>query len=42
LIVGIVATFAATLVPRNRPIAIACVTMFVGFLVGAVCHVAGW
>jgi 4-hydroxybenzoate polyprenyltransferase len=42
LIVGIVATFAATLVPRDWPIAIACVTMFVGFLVAAVCHVAGW
>jgi 4-hydroxybenzoate polyprenyltransferase len=42
LAVGVAATLAATLVPRDRTIAAACVTIFVGFLVAAVCHVAGW
>jgi 4-hydroxybenzoate polyprenyltransferase len=37
--VGMGATFLAVLVPRDRPIAIACMTLYVGFLVAAVCHV---
>jgi len=42
LAVGAVATLAALLVPRDRTIAVACVTIFVGFLAAAVCHVIGW
>jgi 4-hydroxybenzoate polyprenyltransferase len=42
LVVGTVASVAATLVPRDRTIAVACVTIFVGFLAAAVCHVVGW
>jgi 4-hydroxybenzoate polyprenyltransferase len=42
LAVGAVATLAAMLVPRDRPIAAACATIFIGFLVAAVCHVLGW
>jgi 4-hydroxybenzoate polyprenyltransferase len=42
LLAGTVATLGATLVPHNWPIAAACVTIFVGFLIAAVCHVAGW
>ncbi len=42
LLAGTAATLAATLVPRDRTIAAACVTIFVGFLIAAVCHVAGW
>lgn len=40
--VGAAATLAATIAPRERVIGAACVTIFVGFLVAAVCHVAGW
>ena len=42
LAVGAAATLAATIVPRDWVISAACVTIFVGFLVAAVCHVAGW
>ncbi len=34
-------TLAATLFPRNIVIAAACVTIFVGFLLAAICHLAG-
>jgi 4-hydroxybenzoate polyprenyltransferase len=37
--VGTGATFLAVLVPRDRPIAIACIALYVGFLIAAVCHV---
>lgn len=40
LVAGAVATVAATFAPRERVINAACVTIFVGFLVAAVCHVA--
>lgn len=40
--VGAFATLAAVIRPRDRVIAAACVTIFVGFLVAAVCHVADW
>jgi hypothetical protein len=36
------ATFAATVFPRDRVIAAACTTIFAGFLIAAVCHLAGW
>jgi 4-hydroxybenzoate polyprenyltransferase len=42
LAVGVAATLAATLVPRNMVISAACVTIFVGFVVAAICHVVGW
>ncbi|MEX2091495.1 MAG: UbiA family prenyltransferase [Pirellulales bacterium] len=42
LLAGTVATLAATLAPRDQTITVACVTIFVGFLVAAVCHVVGW
>jgi 4-hydroxybenzoate polyprenyltransferase len=42
LAVGAVATLAATLVPKDAVINAACVTIFVGFLIAAVCHVIGW
>ena len=42
LAVGTLASLAAVLFPRNRPVAAACATIFVGFLVAAVCHIAGW
>jgi 4-hydroxybenzoate polyprenyltransferase len=41
LVVGVVATSIASLMPRDRVIAAACVTIFVGFLVAAICHLAG-
>ena len=34
-------TLAATLFPRNIVITAACVTIFVGFLLAAICHLAG-
>jgi 4-hydroxybenzoate polyprenyltransferase len=40
--IGVAATMAATLVPRDRMISAACVTIFVGFIVAAICHLAGW
>lgn len=42
LAVGAVASLAATLVPHDGTINAACVTIFVGFIVAAMCHVAGW
>ena len=42
LLVGTLAALAAAIVPRDRVISVACVTIFVGFLVAAVCHVVGW
>jgi 4-hydroxybenzoate polyprenyltransferase len=36
-----IATLAATLIPRDRVIAAACVTVFAGFLVAAAFHLAG-
>ena len=42
LVVGAAATLGATVVPRDSAISAACVTIFVGFLVAAVCHVVGW
>jgi len=38
----VVATLTAVLIPQGRVIAAACVTIFVGFLTAAVCHVSGW
>jgi len=35
------ATLAATLLPRDRVIAAACVTVFAGFLIAAMLHLAG-
>jgi 4-hydroxybenzoate polyprenyltransferase len=40
LSVGLLATLAASLWPRERVIAAACVAIFCGFLVAAICHVA--
>ena len=42
LAVGVAATLMATLVPKDGAINAACVTIFVGFLIAAVCHVVGW
>jgi 4-hydroxybenzoate polyprenyltransferase len=42
LSMGAGATVAAAMMPRDRVFAVACTTIFVGFLVAAVCHVAGW
>jgi 4-hydroxybenzoate polyprenyltransferase len=36
-----IATLAAALIPRDRVIAVACVTVFAGFLVAAAFHLAG-
>jgi 4-hydroxybenzoate polyprenyltransferase len=36
------ATLAATLAPRERPIAVACIIILVGFLIAAPLHVVGW
>jgi len=35
------ATMAATLIPRDRVILAACITIFVGFLIAAACDIAG-
>lgn len=35
-------TLIAALLPRDRIIAAACVTVFAGFLIAAVCHISGW
>lgn len=40
--IGAIATLAALLWPRERIIATACVTIFVGFIVAAICHVLVW
>ena len=37
----VLVTFVAALVPRDRPINVACCAIFVGFLIAAVCHVCG-
>jgi hypothetical protein len=42
LIVCIGVTLLATLVPRERAIAAACIVIFLGFLVAAPLHLAGW
>ena len=42
LLAGTLATLAAAIVPRDRIISAACVAIFAGFLVAAVCHAAGW
>jgi chlorophyll synthase len=41
LAAGAFATLVAAMVPRDRVIAASCITIFVGFLIAAVCHVAG-
>ena len=40
--VGLVATLVAAVFPRDRVIMAACVTIFAGFLVAAVCHLLRW
>ena len=40
--VGLVATAVAAIFPGNRVIGAACVTIFAGFLLAAVCHLWGW
>lgn len=40
LAVGTLAASAATIAPRDRVIAAACVAIFVGFIAAAICHVA--
>ncbi len=42
LAIGTAAGLAAAIAPNDRVIGGACVTIFVGFLVAAICHVAGW
>ena len=37
-----IATLAATLLPRDGVISIACVTVYVGFVVAAICYLFGW
>ncbi len=37
-----VATLAATLFPQDGVVAAACVTIFVGFVIAAICHVTGF
>jgi 4-hydroxybenzoate polyprenyltransferase len=41
LAVGAAASLVATLVPRERAIAVSCTTVYIGFLVAAVCYLAG-
>jgi 4-hydroxybenzoate polyprenyltransferase len=36
------ATLIALLLPRDRTIAVACITIFIGFLLAGALHVAGW
>jgi 4-hydroxybenzoate polyprenyltransferase len=38
----VLVTLVATLFPSNRVIAIACTSIFAGFLLAAVCHMVGW
>lgn len=42
LAAGTLAALAALVAPRVRVVHAACLTIFVGFLVAAICHVAGW
>jgi 4-hydroxybenzoate polyprenyltransferase len=42
LLVCIGVTLMATLIPRERTIAVACIIIFIGFLIAAPLHVAGW
>lgn len=42
LTVGALAALVAVIWPKDRPIAVACTTIFVGFLLAAICHIAGW
>jgi 4-hydroxybenzoate polyprenyltransferase len=37
-----IAALAATLLPRDGVISIACVTVYVGFVVAAICYLFGW
>ena len=39
--IATIATLAAALFPRDRVITLACVTIFAGFLVAAMCHILG-
>ncbi len=39
---ALLTTLVTAIVPRDRVIAAACVTIFVGFIVAAVCHLLGW
>jgi 4-hydroxybenzoate polyprenyltransferase len=39
---GAGATVAAAMMPRDRVIGVSCATIFIGFLVAAICHVVGW
>ena len=40
--VGLVATLVAAVIPRDRVITAACVTIFLGFLLAAAGHLLGW
>lgn len=42
LTVSALAALVAALWPKDRPIAAACATIFAGFLLAAICHIAGW
>jgi 4-hydroxybenzoate polyprenyltransferase len=42
LAVCALASLVTTLIPTNLVIAMACTTIFAGFLVAGLCHVAGW
>jgi 4-hydroxybenzoate polyprenyltransferase len=42
LAVCTVATLAAVAAPRSVVITVSCVIVFVGFILAAICHVAGW
>jgi 4-hydroxybenzoate polyprenyltransferase len=42
LLAGTLAALAAVVVPRDPVISASCVTIFIGFLVAAVCHVLRW
>jgi chlorophyll synthase len=42
LTMGGVAAAAAAIVPTDRTISVSCVTIFVGFIIAAVCHIALW
>jgi chlorophyll synthase len=41
IMIAMLATLAAALFPRDRVITLACITIFTGFLVAAVCHIVG-
>ena len=42
LAVGVLVTVVATIYPKNRVIAVACTTIFAGFLLAGLCHIVGW